>query len=74
MPVPDDPREVAAQFGAQLLGVEITDDPPPPGSPLWCLLLLKRLAEGPPLDGEEVQRVLTNYLIAVESYEPSEDD
>lgn len=74
MPVPDDPQQLAAHFYAQLLGFEISDDEPPLGSPLWCMLLVYRLAMAPALDEDEASRIVGNFLAALDSYRASEDE
>lgn len=68
MPVPEDPQDVAAHFWAQLLGVEISDDPVPAGSPVWGMQLVRRLAKAPALGDEEASRVVKSYLNARWTY------
>lgn len=47
---PDDPQDVAAQFGAIMLGYELTDQPPAPGTPLHQLQELVRRRDAGDLD------------------------
>lgn len=46
--------EITMRFAQQMLGVEATDEPPPPGSPLARLLAL---AEQRPVTAEDVLRI-----------------
>jgi hypothetical protein len=66
--VPDDPMDVAARFWAQLLGFEISYDGPEPGSPLWGMQLVRRLATSPALCDEEAGALVKEYLGARWSY------
>lgn len=68
MPVPDDSQDVAAQFWAQILGFEISFDGPEPGSPLWGMQLVHRLALAPPVPEEVAGRLMRGYIGARWTY------
>jgi hypothetical protein len=51
-------REIAARFAAQMLGVEISDEPPPPDSPLGRLVALEKQR---PITAADVAAVLGQH-------------
>jgi hypothetical protein len=62
--VSDDTQDIAARFWAQLLGFEISSEPPTPGSPLWGMQLVHKLALAPAMPPDEASRVVKSYLKA----------
>jgi hypothetical protein len=58
----EDPQDLAARFWAQVLGFELVEGPMPPGSPVWGMQLVRRLALAPPVTEEEAGRLAQDYL------------
>jgi hypothetical protein len=70
----DDTQDIAARFWAQLLGFEISSEPPPVGSPVWGMQLVRKLALAPPMPPDEASRVVRSDLGARWDYDRPRED